>query len=433
MATAWEAGCSGRSSRAGMASRGNSTVTGAISVAAMLASPEWRGAGHSLFARRYSQPPKPHAILLSACLLRKASRAASGHAAAGPHDRKRSRIGNGDDRHAARRGGLQKDLAREALCHPWIRTPLSLERTHSECPLILGERWIVHVAFHSMGIECLRLRGIQRRIIGKTLRQVGIRDERLAKGHGVGLAALYNFFRRLFCVAFIHYHNAAECLLEQRPEMLRPQRIAHADEDKPAFTQLFHYIGKRVDGVGITNVMRGRMRRQVHTHPFRAKNRNCRISALQHETRAVLDGAAILVRALIRAVLQKLVEQVSISAVQFHAIEARGLSVLCAPTKLLDHRFHLFNGQRPRRFKIRDRAHQAYVALRSNRARSHRQFSVQEKRVRDAADVPDLHEDVAARVVNGFWNRPPGLYLLLVPNARDVMVAHAHWVHGNAL
>ena len=48
----------------------------------------------------------------------------------------------------------------------------------------------------------------------------------------------------------------------------------------------------------------------------------------EHQTRAVLDRAAIGTGALVGAVAQEFVEQIAVGAVDFHAVEAGGLGIL---------------------------------------------------------------------------------------------------------
>ena len=59
-------------------------------------------------------------------------------------------------------------------------------------------------------------------------------------------------------------------------------------------------------------------------------------------------------------------------------------------------------------------------------------LAVEEVGVGDAADVPDLREDVAACVVDGCGDGLPGFDLLLRPEAGDVGVADAQGVDGSA-
>ena len=48
----------------------------------------------------------------------------------------------------------------------------------------------------------------------------------------------------------------------------------------------------------------------------------------EHEAGAVFDGAAVLVGALVGAVLEELIEEVAVGAVEFDAVETGGLGVL---------------------------------------------------------------------------------------------------------
>ena len=71
-------------------------------------------------------------------------------------------------------------------------------------------------------------------------------------------------------------------------------------------------------------------RREMHADPPRAPHRDHSIGDLKKEPGAILDRAAVTVVALVRAVLQELVEQVAVRAVDLDAVEARRLGVLGA-------------------------------------------------------------------------------------------------------
>ena len=68
-------------------------------------------------------------------------------------------------------------------------------------------------------------------------------------------------------------------------------------------------------------------------HAISAPHTDDGISDFQRQPRAILDGAAVLIRALVRGILQKLIEQVTVSAVDFDAIKARALRVLRSTPK----------------------------------------------------------------------------------------------------
>ena len=130
--------------------------------------------------------------------------------------------------------------------------------------------------------------------------------------------------------------DAAECLLELRPDAVVAQRLAGADEGETALAELARQIAEGAEPVGIPHRVAIGPRRQVHADPARRPHREHRIGHLQMQARAVLDGSAVGVGALVAAVLQELVEQVAVGAVDLDAVEAGGLGVLRAPAEGLD-------------------------------------------------------------------------------------------------
>lgn len=77
------------------------------------------------------------------------------------------------------------------------------------------------------------------------------------------------------------------------------------------------------------------------------------IDRIEQKARAVLNRAAVLVRALVRAVQQELLEQVSIRTVQFHAVETSLFCKFGAAAELLDDRRDLVNLQYARHDQFR--------------------------------------------------------------------------------
>ena len=65
------------------------------------------------------------------------------------------------------------------------------------------------------------------------------------------------------------------------------------------------------------------------------------------------------------------------------------------------------------------------MAARRDRAGRDRQFAIQEHRVGDAADVPQLQEDLAARVVHGLRHELPAFDLFVGPDAGRIRIADA--------
>src|SRR4051812_19231565 len=81
-------------------------------------------------------------------------------------------------------------------------------------------------------------------------------------------------------------------------------------------------------------------------------------------SRAVFDGAAIVVGAPVRAVLQELVQQIAVRAVDFDAVKARALGVLRTQLVRRDDAGDLFSFERARRDERAGRPQQAGVAFR---------------------------------------------------------------------
>ena len=74
-------------------------------------------------------------------------------------------------------------------------------------------------------------------------------------------------------------------------------------------------------------------RSQVVAHAICAPYADDGIGDFQRQPRAILDGAAVLIRALVGGILQKLIEQVTVRAMDFDAIKARALRVLGSKPK----------------------------------------------------------------------------------------------------
>jgi hypothetical protein len=68
----------------------------------------------------------------------------------------------------------------------------------------------------------------------------------------------------------------------------------------------------------------------VHADAVRAPHVDAGVGHFQHQARAVFDRAAVGVGALVGAVLQELVEQVAVGAVDLDAVEAGQLGVFRA-------------------------------------------------------------------------------------------------------
>jgi hypothetical protein len=68
--------------------------------------------------------------------------------------------------------------------------------------------------------------------------------------------------------------------------------------------------------------MRVAARREMHADASGTPNANGGVSDLDQQSRAIFDSAAVPIRALVRGVLQELIEQVTVGPVNLHAVEA---------------------------------------------------------------------------------------------------------------
>ena len=122
---------------------------------------------------------------------------------------------------------------------------------------------------------------------------------------------------------------------------------------------------------------------------------------LQHQPRAVLDRAAIGVGALVGAVLGELLEQIAVGTVDFDAVEAGLQCILRGALEVVDDAWNFGELERTGFGDVGEGAVDEGLALGADRARRHRGCAVGlEVDMRDAADMPELDEDLAAALMD---------------------------------
>ena len=126
-----------------------------------------------------------------------------------------------------------------------------------------------------------------------------------------------------------------------------------------------------------------------------------RVDHFEQQACAVLDRAAICIGAVVGAVLQELVEQVAVRAVDLDTVEAGGLRVFRTLAVRGDDARDFVELECARRHVRALRTHEAHVAAGGDRARRDRQVAVQEHRVGDPADVPELQHDAPTGRMHG--------------------------------
>lgn len=128
---------------------------------------------------------------------------------------------------------------------------------------------------------------------------------------------------------------------------------------------------------------------------------------LDHQAGAVLDRSAVGIGSLVAAVLQELVLQIAVRAVQLDTIKAGNPGVAGCNRKAFHDRRDLFDVQFARHRKIDPTARQEEVAARRNRRRTDRCVAATHVWMSDAAAVPDLAENMAAGRVDRICDLAP--------------------------
>ena len=195
------------------------------------------------------------------------------------------------------------------------------------------EERIVGVARRARRVERGGVRLVERSVQREAAGQVGIGDEELAERNGVGLAGLEHLLGGRLGEFLVGDIDAAERRLQLGAEP-RPRRATRGPEERePPPAELAGDIaeGRRA---GRSRPSSGCRRAGPGAYrPGRAPHRDGGIGDLEHQPGTVLDRAAVFIGPMVRAVLQELVEQIAVGAVDLDAVEAGRLGVLGACAK----------------------------------------------------------------------------------------------------
>src|SRR5262245_24961623 len=154
---------------------------------------------------------------------------------------------------------------------------------------------------------------------------------------------------------------------------------------------------KQILRIVVSDVVLSNLRRDAQARTLGANGSSHRVDDLEQEPHAVLDAASISVGALVGAVAQELIDQISIRAMHLDAVEAGRKSVTC-PLRIL--RYDTGDLRRLKRAWRRDRleaVRREGPCVRPDGRRGNRQGAAGLKRgMGDTPDVPELEHHAAA-------------------------------------
>ena len=172
--------------------------------------------------------------------------------------------------------------------------------------------------------------------------------------------------------------------------------------------QLRRHVAEGCGWIAVRHGSVGAARRDTHAHTIGAPTGDGRLRHLEQEARAVFDRAAVLVPALVGPVLQELIRQIAVGAVNLDAVEASPQRPLGADAKLLDDSRDLMEFECARHRERGFAVLSVGVALGRNRRRRDRRFAVRlQVDMRLPADMPQLLKDAAALGVDRVGHAPP--------------------------
>jgi len=161
----------------------------------------------------------------------------------------------------------------------------------------------------------------------------------------------------------------------------------------------------------------------VHADPARPPDGHHGVRHFEQEAGAILDRSAIAVVAPVAAVLQELVEQIAVRAMDLDAVEPGLFRVLGAMSIGFDDVRKLLGFEGAGRDIGPLRTQQAHMALGRDRARPNGKGAVMIARIGDAPDVPELEEDAPAGAMHTLDDVAPALDLLSGPDAGRMRIA----------
>eukprot|EP01022_Parablepharisma_sp_SALTPOND_P021765 TRINITY_DN435_c1_g1_i1.p1 TRINITY_DN435_c1_g1~~TRINITY_DN435_c1_g1_i1.p1 ORF type:complete len:1304 (+),score=494.29 TRINITY_DN435_c1_g1_i1:15351-19262(+) len=292
---------------------------------------------------------------------------------------------------------------------------------------------IVGIAGRPAAIEGVRIEGGQRGTMLEARHQVGIGDPGAAEGHQVGQVALACLLRQRQVIAVVGDIDTLEEITQhlQVEAVLDLARAAggafdHVQVDQLVAVQLLHHIAEECLRIAVGDVVGRADGGEADAHAFAGDHRGDRVHHFQQQTGAVLDAAAVGVGTQVGLVAQELVQQVAVGGVDLDTVEA-GLDGQLRRRLVLRNDARQFGQfQRARGDEGLEAGFGEGIAFRLDGRRGDRQGVLRlQVGMGDAADVPQLQEDVAALGMHGVGHLLPGGDLGLVVDAGGEGIALA--------
>ena len=185
-------------------------------------------------------------------------------------------------------------------------------------------------------------------------------------------------------------------------------RFEHVEVGNAQSIKLGHYMAKGRGRVAVRHRTVGAARRDTDAHAIGAPDGDRSPRDLEQEASPILDRATISVGPFVTAILQKLVRQIAVRAVNLDAVEASAQGTLGASAKLLNNPWNFFERERAGHRERHLTLFGIGRAFGRYRRRRYRRLAIGlQIGMRLAADMPELQEDPAAPGVNRIGDAVP--------------------------
>src|SRR5690606_5994984 len=186
---------------------------------------------------------------------------------------------------------------------------------------------VVRVAVGTRGIESGRIPGVEHQILPEPPHQIRVGEVELGKGHGIRITTRNRLARRLEPVALIGDDASTESPAHGGHQAVGPRALAQAQKSDATLAQFRGHVAEQRRWVAVAHIVQIAARRQMHPDTPRAPYTNAGIDDFHQEPAAMTNRTAVLVGATIRAIVQELIDQITIGSMNFNTVESSLLRV----------------------------------------------------------------------------------------------------------